>query len=283
MSSAEQRIREVWGRNLAQEFEAIRAVVEQYPFVAMDTEFPGVVARPVGDFSNSADYQYQTLRCNVDLLKLIQLGISFCDANGVLKPGICTWQFNMRFDLEQDMYAQDSIDLLQRSGIEFEKHRDFGIDVEEFAELLISSGLVLNPKIKWIAFHGGYDFAYLLRCMTGTNLPADEAEFFTVMSIWFPAVYDIKHMMQARGNSFGGGLNDIADTLQVVRIGPQHQAGSDSLLTGVIFFEFMRKFIPGLLEEPDNDCKGRIYGLNYVSPAAASSAKAGNSNNSGYK
>ena len=26
-----------------------------------DTEFPGVVARPVGDF-NQPDYQYQTLR-----------------------------------------------------------------------------------------------------------------------------------------------------------------------------------------------------------------------------
>ncbi len=33
------------------------------------------------------------------------------------------------------MYAQDSIDLLQRSGIEFSKHRDYGIDVEDFAEV----------------------------------------------------------------------------------------------------------------------------------------------------
>ncbi len=196
---------------------------------------PGVVARPVGDFSNSADYQYQTLRCNVDLLKLIQLGISFTDATGSLKPGVCTWQFNMKFDLELDMYAQDSIDLLQRSGIDFEKHRDMGIDVENFAELLISSGLVLNPKIRWIAFHGGYDFAYLLRCMMGANLPAEESEFFNAMSIWFPCVYDIKHLMQARGNNFNGGLNDLADMLQVVRIGPQHQVRARSCAVGVWF------------------------------------------------
>ena len=44
-------------------------MVEQYPYVAMDTEFPGVVARPVGDVSAS-DYQYTTLKCNVDLLKV---------------------------------------------------------------------------------------------------------------------------------------------------------------------------------------------------------------------
>jgi CCR4-NOT transcription complex subunit 7/8 len=59
----------------------------------------------------------------VDLLKLIQLGITFTDSKGGLKPGVCTWQFNLKFDLEQDMFAQDSIDLLQRSGIEFDKHR----------------------------------------------------------------------------------------------------------------------------------------------------------------
>ncbi len=28
----------------------------------MDTEFPGVVARPVGSFKNSGEYHYQTLR-----------------------------------------------------------------------------------------------------------------------------------------------------------------------------------------------------------------------------
>lgn len=42
--------------------QLIRDVVDQYPFLAMDTEFPGVVARPVGNFKNSGEYHYQTLR-----------------------------------------------------------------------------------------------------------------------------------------------------------------------------------------------------------------------------
>ena len=54
----------------------------EYPYVAMDTEFPGVVARPIGDFKSSSDYQYQLLRCNVDLLKIIQLGLTFFNKDG---------------------------------------------------------------------------------------------------------------------------------------------------------------------------------------------------------
>jgi CCR4-NOT transcription complex subunit 7/8 len=56
------RVREVWADNLDEEMALIRGVVERHPFVAMDTEFPGVVARPVGNFRNSGEYHYQTLR-----------------------------------------------------------------------------------------------------------------------------------------------------------------------------------------------------------------------------
>jgi CCR4-NOT transcription complex subunit 7/8 len=119
-------------------------------------------------FCFSCADHYQTLRCNVDLLKIIQLGLTFADRDGTF-PATCTWQFNFTFNLSEvcaichvsehstssphlryaDMYAQDSIDLLKNSGIDFHKFERDGINVHDFGELLITSGLVLNDDIKW--------------------------------------------------------------------------------------------------------------------------------------
>ena len=51
------------------------------------------------------------------------------------------------------MFAQDSIDLLTNSGIQFKRHEEEGIDVNDFAELLMTSGIVLTENVKWLSFH----------------------------------------------------------------------------------------------------------------------------------
>lgn len=91
-SNEECGIRDVWKHNLEEEFRTIRQIVHKYHYVAMDTEFPGVVARPIGEFRSTADYQYQLLRCNVDLLRIIQLGLTSMDEEGKTPPGYSTWK-----------------------------------------------------------------------------------------------------------------------------------------------------------------------------------------------
>ncbi|KAJ1860508.1 CCR4-NOT core DEDD RNase subunit, partial [Coemansia sp. RSA 2703] len=177
--------------NLEEEVAAIRRLIGRYPYVAMDTEFPGVVARPIGQFASTSDYHYQLLRCNVDMLNIIQLGITLMDAQGKAPPGVCSWQFNFKFRLGSDMYAQESIDLLTKSGIDFLRHAEYGVDAFHFGELLTDSGLVLMKDVRWVSFHSGYDFGYLLKLLTCAALPEDEDGFFSVLHTFFPGIFDI--------------------------------------------------------------------------------------------
>lgn len=128
----------------------------------------------------------------------------------------------------------------------------------EFGELLISSGLVLLDDVKWISFHSGYDFGYLLKVLTCKPLAADEAEFFGELATYFPCIYDIKYLMKSCKN-LKGGLQDVADELNVARVGPQHQAGSDSLLTALTFFRMRQLFFGDQID--DSKYLGHLYGL----------------------
>jgi len=138
--------------------------------------------------------------------------------------------------------------------------------VKEFGEKLTSSGIVLNDEIVWISFHSGYDFGYLLKLLTLEPMPEKEGEFYQLLAIFFPNVWDVKYltMKNAGCEALRGGLNKIADQLEVVRIGPSHQAGSDSLLTAATFFKLKADYFGDRIA---NDNKGILYGLGQGIPA----------------
>lgn len=300
-TQAKGRIREVWKQNLEEEMAVLRKLVRRYPYIAMDTEFPGVVARPMGGFRGKSDYHYQCLRANVDLLKVIQIGITLFNEDGET-PGTRAnsgeidgdgtgrraagqsqsphaWQFNFNFDLDQDMFNQQSIESLQHAGIDFNLLKRDGIDPKTFAALLIPSGLTFFEDVKWISFHGGYDFGYLTKLMMCKPLPKDEFEFEHYMKKYFPSTFDVKHLMkhaiklQNNGMLTPGdasttellhkfeqksGLESIAEAMKIKRVGSAHQAGSDSLLTGKVFFQMREKVFHGDIA---NEHLGKIWGL----------------------
>ena len=113
--------------------------------------------------------------------------------------------------MSEDIYAQDSIELLRESGIDFAAHAARGIDTRRFGEVLLVSGVVLSPDVRWITFHSGYDFGYLLKLVTCLPLPATEAEFFEVLAIYFPVIYDMKYLMKVCRDALHGGLQKLAE------------------------------------------------------------------------
>ena len=163
---------------------------------------------------------------------MIQIGITLSDENGKLPQPVSTWQFNFIFDLDVENKATTSINLLQNCGIDFNRLKRQGIQPLYFAEKVTQSGLVLNDKIHWICFHGCYDFGYFLKLMMNEVLPNNRETFFSYLKIFFPNIYDIKSFQNEFHELYeGGGLNRLADVLDIQRIGATHQAGSDSLVT----------------------------------------------------
>ncbi|CCC08412.1 unnamed protein product [Sordaria macrospora k-hell] len=300
-SQQKSRIREVWKYNLHDEMAILRDLVDKYPYIAMDTEFPGVVSRPMGGFRGKSDYHYQCLRTNVDMLKVIQIGIALFNEDGEQPPARpnstdsmdlagkraanqqgpfpFAWQFNFKFSLKEDMFNQTSIESLQQAGIDFNLLERDGIDPKEFAALLIPSGLVCFEEVRWISFHGGYDFGYLTKLLICSQLPNDEVEFDQIMKLYFPSTYDVKHLMKHAIKQYNSGaltpndpgaaeilqkfeqksgLEHIADTLKVKRVGSAHQAGSDSLITGKVFFELRKRIFNG---DIGGEHVGKVWGL----------------------
>ena len=105
------------------------------------------------------------------------------------------------------------------------------------------------------------------------SLPTSEDDFFELLRMWFPSLFDIKVMMRVL-KEWRGGLQDLADELgvhhhrsshhtsphspQVARIGTSHQAGSDSLLTASTFFKVRETYFH---DGNENEYSGILYGI----------------------
>jgi len=228
-------------------------LVEKYNYISMDTEFPGICMQG----ENLIGYNF--IKSNVDELKLIQVGITLSDENGVTPKPISTWQFNLKFDLEQDTHAKESINLLKEAGIDFDQLNLKGIQDLKFADLLLSSGLILNEDTHWITFHGAFDFGYLIKSITNSKLPPTLDKFHQSLKLYFPSVYDLKIIIHDVPELKNGSLAKLSHDLDVKRSGIQHQAGSDALLTLECFFKIRSTYFKnGIPRKASN----RIFGLN---------------------
>lgn len=212
---------EVWAYNFEEEMCSMRDAAEQYQYVALEVLAPRMVASPAGPFGDYFEYNYQMMRCNVDLTRALQVSLTLSDAKGNRPKGVSTWRFNFHFNPTKDFLTQDSLDLLS----DINKHQTQGIIANQFGELLTSSGIVLSEDTKWISFCGTnglsesprpkgnataatanepperrffglYSFGYLLQLLTAQELPESIEGFREIMDLYFPCRCDLAYYLQ---------------------------------------------------------------------------------------
>jgi CCR4-NOT transcription complex subunit 7/8 len=110
----------------------------------MDNEFPSTIVCPDEKYWYENPWaNYIVLKANVNRLHLIQVDLTLCNCDfNHLKlgtPQSFNWGFNFwDFNVARDPHALDSIELLRREGIDFEKNLKFGVKTTRFAELWVS-------------------------------------------------------------------------------------------------------------------------------------------------
>ncbi|KAF5185788.1 Ccr4-not transcription complex subunit [Thalictrum thalictroides] len=241
-------VRSVWDSNLIEEFDEIKKyALLGYRVASFDTEFPGTIYGQYNKRRTPLD-SYIHLKANVDATNIIQLGLTLYNGTNFI-----VWEFNFSdFNLKRgDLHNPVSVQLLKDNGLDFEKNVKDGIKSVDFAVLLASSGLVGNTSnMTWIGFHCAIDYGYMIKILTQEPLPTQLDDFLNLVWKYFGTnIYDLKYMMKYCNGLFGG-LNRVADVLEVDRcVGSSHQAGSDSLLTMKTYIKIVPLFFAHLQSE----------------------------------
>ncbi|KAI5950248.1 POP2 [Candida jiufengensis] len=275
-------IKEVWASNLENEFHNLRNFINDKNstiYAAIHQETPGIVARAIGSFKTNTDYHFQTIRCNSDLLNLIQFSICFTKIKDSTVSQSIIWQFNFNYDLTKEMYNEEHLAMLSQQSINFSLHMTQGIKHFEFSELILDSGLLLDTSINWISFHSGYDLGYLISLLMNDSLPVDEPDFYSWCNLFFPNFYDLKYIGNQILNEDSSKLNNnkpsieyLAEELHLLPISPtirqlfgatQSQQQLTSTLHAYLSMECFKELLRRLNYDLKNltKYKGYIWGL----------------------
>lgn len=248
--------RTVWAENVDQELACLKECLKLYPKIAFDTEYPGIMHRTY--LHSSDDDCYKTMKVNVESSKLIQCGFTLFNAKGEI-GGV--WEINFsNFGDPSDTRNENSIDFLKKHGVDLNKIRSEGVDMfkynffPKFLSALYSQKHV--DHVEFVAFQGAYDFAYVLSILNYGKLPETRGEFASEVVRVFGEVYDLK-VMAGYCDGLGEhlGLSKLAQLLNIPRVGRAHHAGSDSLMTALVFIKLRHVF------EDSKFAKGMLYGI----------------------
>ncbi|KAF8722611.1 hypothetical protein HU200_022446 [Digitaria exilis] len=232
----------VTAANFEAELDAIGSLLTRYPFVTIDTEYPGTVHRPPSYHKLTPPERYKLVKANVDELPIVQLGITLCDEYGNLPTVVVTdddgrplllelaWEVTFSdFDPRRDRHAPESVAFLASRGVDFDASLARGVSSAAFgaklAAVLASSSSTparCGGELTWTAFGGAYDFAYVVKMLSGGwPLPETWHEYVAqARELLGGRVFDAKYMAEhceREDLCCGGGLRRVAERLCVQR------------------------------------------------------------------
>jgi CCR4-NOT transcription complex subunit 7/8 len=114
-----------------------------------------------------------------------------------------------------DKIQNDAKNMLKAAGINFNKLKGLGIQHEMFSDYFTGSDMPYNEDIKWIVFHGGFDFGYLVEMLHYAGLPEKSEDFMGLLRLYFPTIMDLKFQIKDSQQLKDVGLSRLADKLSV--------------------------------------------------------------------
>lgn len=116
-------VHDVWTSNFDTEFANLRKAARKATYVIPFIEFSGLCLTPLGTFFNKEQFTYQQLIINVNALKPIQFGFTLVnEMSNADSSQPVVYQFNLHFDLNEDMFSDDIIQAYQDAGFNFQRH-----------------------------------------------------------------------------------------------------------------------------------------------------------------
>jgi len=261
------KIKDVWANNFEEEFNALVSMVRgsfSGTIIGCDVEFPGFF-REEAPWSTNREAQYQTLRANVDLMTPIQIGVAVASVDGTI---LSAWNFNLKFDVDNDLHTESALILLKKAGINFGHHARIGIAASLFGQRLAGSFLVGNhwSAPLWVTLSGEYDFGYLMKVVTEQQLPSDKEAFQRQLDLWCPRRHELRDRLPY------GSLDTLAFQHGVVRRGAAHTGGSDALTTLELYLGLLPIVDPVIPESQSLDplCVQCCHSVSFPPPLGLS-------------
>jgi CCR4-NOT transcription complex subunit 7/8 len=227
----------VGASNYIEELNRIGFLLQMFPYVAIDTEYPGTLhGAPAGPALTTAARYYAFVKANVDELPALQLGLTLCDEGGKLPEAIddqggslqLAWEFNFSdFDIARGRHAPESVRFLMSQGFHFDVAREYGVPSAYFADWL--AGVLARlphwcQPPTWVAFGGAFDFAYMVKMLSGGQPLPDTPEELVARARYLlrGSVFDAKCMAEhcGRPELCGAGLRTVAAVLGVPQLHP---------------------------------------------------------------